>query len=195
MLTRAAARAAVAAIDRSTQRQASKLSHAASEGPTGRFKLGLMEQFGLKKEIVEANNSSVARKSTAIKRERPASSRATPKRKSPRKGRALSVKAEEVRSNRAVTKASTRVKKEVKQQAAFEQHAGVKTPRDFAAVYNIIRELRHPDGLHKPMRGAPVDEIGCSQAADAVFAATGEERNFHVRANVNRHSLTCLCLD
>jgi hypothetical protein len=53
-------------------------------------------------------------------------------------------------------------------------------PADFSAVYGIIEELRLPDGPSKPMRGAPVDEIGCAQAADAVFASEGEVRNFHV---------------
>ena len=59
--------------------------------------------------------------------------------------------------------------------------AATAPPADFDEVYGIIRELRHPDGVDHPMRGAPVDEIGCSQAADAVFAAQGEERHFHVR--------------
>jgi hypothetical protein len=62
--------------------------------------------------------------------------------------------------------------------------AVVPPPADFRDVYGIIGELRHPDGPDSPMRGAPVDEIGCSQAADAVYRAQGEERNFHVSVYV-----------
>ena len=196
MLTRAAQRAAIAAINRNTRtRAASVVTSSSVKEESG----GLVERFSFQQTVkAEEQVEKVPPQARKKERARGARRRSTSKvatlpeadnekkRVKVEKKKSGSGKHEKNRRP-AQVKAELQVPPPPSPARAGGRTAGAKraaptaAPKDFESVYRIIEELRHPDGLDQPMRGAPVDEIGCSQAADAVFRADGEERNFHVR--------------
>lgn len=203
MLTRAAQRAAIAAITRNTRTRAAGVGVGGSVkeesgGLVGRF--SFRQTVKVERQVEEESLPQERQEKSARRGARRRLNSASATAATPEDNRKKRVKVEKSvvgkQGKAKKHRQPVRVKAEPqvpcpparargrghKEEANKKLSATTAPPKDFESVYRIIEELRHPDGLDQPMRGAPVDEIGCSQAADAVFRADGEERNFHVSA-------------